>query len=119
MSTQFKAVLKYLGEELSKEDKKEAILTYFGNEGSEEFTIGDEDYYVFDEYDLKELLRDQYKEDCQDFKKTLWNSSYIHIVEFIDFGIIVNELVEELNYDHVRGYQFLESIGKFYIYTKV
>jgi hypothetical protein len=115
METKFKALLKYLSDDLSKEGKKEAILEYFGDEDREEFEIEDKNYYVFDVQEVKNLLKEQYTKECADFVKASYSINRA-IVELIDFESVVFDMVDFFEYDSLEDYLFLDQVGDFYIY---
>ena len=114
--TRFRILLGYLN--LEANIKNQAILEYFDQQNEEEYTIGGTLYFVLDIYDVKELLREQYKENCKEFENSVYPFSSV-ITSLIDFDYIVEELLADFAYDDVEGYSLEDKVGDNYIYTEI
>jgi len=113
--TKFRALLQYI-EDIEKEALNEAILEYFDKEDENEFTVGDCTYYVYDAYEVKEILKDQYKDEVDTFKRSLRSNPYPDLVDLIDYDVIIMDLLEPFEYDNLEFAVFLDQVDKYYIY---
>lgn len=113
--TKFRALLEYI-EDIEKEALNEAILEYFNKEDENEFIIDGCTYYVYDYDEVKEMLRDQYKDEVKEFERSLRGSDYPHLAELIDYETIVHDLVYNFDYEKLEFLAFLDQVYDYYIY---
>lgn len=113
--TKFRALLEYLNE-IDVEARQEAILEYFDKEDENEFIIDNCTYYVYDYDEVKDILRDQYKDDVKEFERSLRDNEFHHMVGLIDYDTIVMNLLYDFDYYKIEFLTFLDQQDEYYIY---
>lgn len=92
---------------------EESILNNFDNQDAEFFTINGDNYIVTDYYGIKDLKRNQAKEEYLEFEKN--NRNFSHILDYIDGADIINQMADDIDLDNFSDLEFLSEIDNMYL----
>lgn len=117
-----KTNLQMLYSVLGTEDRSmldDLILENFEDQNQSTYEFNNTVYHVLDGQDVKDLLKEQAKEEVEGFKIFIRKSSYGEFENFIDFDDIIADKTKAFDYDELEGYLFIDETEEgYYIYQE-
>lgn len=119
--TNLQLLLDYLSPEQSVKD--DAILEYFSDQDNYEFCVGNIDYVLLTERDVKSILREEAKEECLEFLSDAKKSMpfYRDIISTFEDNIydLTDYLMVDKNENDVKKYEYIEELsGNLYLFSE-
>lgn len=96
------------------EAKEEAILAYFEKQDESNFTVNGVNYLILDNYELRDLYKDQCDSICKEFKRN--NRDFQEILDAIDFEEVVSVMIYDLSPDDITTYDYVGENNGMYIF---
>ena len=97
------------------------ILENFDDQNGTEYTVEGEIYFLFDKYEVEDILRTQFDKELEEFKKVI-KYNFEEYDRHVNYENIIDEKLENTfeneDYIEIEGYTFIDKRGDYYIYKE-
>ena len=97
-------------------DLNDVILDNFLNQDESEYEVDGKLYMILDIDGVKELYKEQIQERVNASKNILISMGYQDIESCIYWNDVVSDLVNDVEFDQIEGYLFINNIDDLYIF---
>lgn len=97
-------------------DLNDVILDNFLNQDESEYEVDGKLYIILDTNGVKELCKKQIQERVDVSKNILILTGYQDIESCIYWNDVVSDLVNDVEFDQIEGYLFINNIDDLYIF---